>query len=155
MNMDFMTKAIELAKQSHCSRRSVAVLAVKNNEIILTAYNITIIPQASCKSVHTCIRNTAPSGERLEHCWAIHAEQSLIVQALEKGISLCDTFIYCTTQPCSTCCKMLIMAGVSGIYYAEPYPTEFTDKLIEEVQQVRPFIFEQIPYDKKRKRILL
>lgn len=155
MKIEFMEKAMELAKQSNCSRRSVAVLAVKDEQIILTAYNMTIIPQSSCMSVHTCIRSDVPSGERLEYCWAIHAEQSLILKALEQGISLRDVLIYCTTQPCSTCCKMLIMAGVAGIYYAESYPTEFTDKIIEAVQQQRPFIFEQIPYDKKRKRILL
>lgn len=150
-----MEKAIKLAKQSNCARRSVAVIAVKDDEIILSAYNKTIIPQSSCNSVHTCIRSHVPSGERLEYCWAIHAEQSLILKALEAGISLQGTLIYCTTQPCSTCCKMLIMAGVDGIYYADPYPTDFTDKIIEAVQQLRPFIFEQVPYDKKRKRILL
>ena len=154
MKMEFMEKAMEIAKHSNCSRRSVAVVAVKEEQIILTAYNTTIIPQSSCMSVHTCIRSQAASGERLEYCWAIHAEQSLIIKALEKKLSLRDTFIYCTTQPCSTCCKMLIMAGIAGIYYAESYPTEFTDKIVEEVKLLRPFVFEQIPYDKKRKRTI-
>ena len=46
-----------------------------------------------------------PSGEQPQKCFAIHAEENVIVQAAIHGISLVGCDIYCTTQPCILCAR--------------------------------------------------
>ena len=48
------------------------------------------------------------------------------------GVSIKDTTLYCTTQPCSLCAKMLINAGVSRIVYEGEYPDELSLSLLKE-----------------------
>jgi deoxycytidylate deaminase len=40
--------------------------------------------------------------------------------------------MFCTTQPCSICTKILINAGIKEIVYIEPYEDELAAQLIDE-----------------------
>jgi dCMP deaminase len=62
-----------------------------------------------------------PSGERQELCRALHAEQNAIIQAALHGVDTRNSTLYCTTQPCVTCAKMLINAGVKRVVYHGDY----------------------------------
>ena len=73
-----------------------------------------------------------PSGQRLDICRAIHAEQNVIVQAAVHGVPVYGADIFCTTHPCSQCSKMLINCGVKTIYYCESYPDELSAAMLEE-----------------------
>ena len=73
-----------------------------------------------------------PSGQRHEICRGIHAEQNVIIQAAVHGISLRGAEIFCTTQPCIICAKMLINCGVKKIWIAEGYPDELSEKMLDE-----------------------
>jgi dCMP deaminase len=63
-----------------------------------------------------------PPGERVELCRGLHAEQNAIIQGALHGVSLQGSILYCTTQPCVTCAKMLINAGVGRVVYQGDYP---------------------------------
>ena len=73
-----------------------------------------------------------PSGERHEICRGLHAEQNVIIQCAVHGISLKGADIYCTTQPCFICTKMLINCGIKKIYCVEAYPDELALQMLAE-----------------------
>lgn len=129
----FMDITYKVAERSTCLRRKVGAIAVRDKRILATGYNGAPSGVAHCLDVG-CLREQmqVPSGERHELCRAIHAEQNVIVQAAIHGISLAGAEIYCTTQPCVICTKMLINCGVSAIYFAEAYPDEFSMRLLAE-----------------------
>ena len=129
----FMRIAHLVAERSTCTRRRVGAIAVMDKRILATGYNG--VPQGieHC-AVTGCLRDKlrVPSGERHELCRGLHAEQNVIIQAAVHGISLKGAEIYCTTQPCSICTKMLINCGISHIYYAQGYPDLMTTELLNE-----------------------
>ena len=138
----FMQQAFQ-RMQACCIKRSVGALAVRNNAILLYATNMPMIHQENCLSLEHCPRKGSSSGENLEHCWALHAEQNLIIQALQHNISLCATSVYVTTQPCFTCTKMLVASGVAAIYYCHPYPQPNLYAFVEQLQHSFHFIYQQ------------
>ena len=40
--------------------------------------------------------------------------------------------LYCTTQPCIICTKMIINAGIKRVVIKESYPDELAQKMAEE-----------------------
>jgi dCMP deaminase len=68
------------------------------------------------------------------HCVrTTHAEANAIAQAARHGVSLAGSTAYATYQPCLSCTKLLISAGVARIVYGHAYPDELAAKLLTEV----------------------
>ncbi len=128
-----MRIAFLVAERSTCLRRKVGAIAVKDKRILATGYNGAPANTAHCLD-QGCMREKLgiPSGQRHELCRGLHAEQNVIIQCAVHGISIQDADIYCTTQPCLICSKMLINCGIKNIYFAEGYPDELSQAMIEE-----------------------
>lgn len=129
----FMRIAHLVAQRSTCTRRGVGAIAVMDKRVVSTGYNGVPSQVAHCEEVG-CIREKMgiPSGQRHELCRGLHAEQNVIIQAATHGLSLAGCDLYCTTQPCLICTKMLINVGVKNIYYAESYPDELSVEMLKE-----------------------
>ena len=129
----FMKLAHEVATRTTCLRRAVGAVIVKDRRILATGYNGVPTGLAHCAEVG-CLREQLgiPSGQRQEICRGLHAEQNAIIQAARYGININGSSIYITTQPCITCAKMLINAGVQEIVYRQPYPDELSMALLGE-----------------------
>ena len=129
----FMDIAHLVAQRSTCLRRKVGAIAVLDRRILATGYNGAPSGVAHCLEVG-CLRQQLgiPSGQRHEICRGIHAEQNVIIQAAVHGISLRGAEIFCTTQPCLICAKMLINCGVKKIWIAEGYPDQLSEKMLSE-----------------------
>lgn len=129
----FMRIACLVAERSTCLRRSVGAVAVRDRRILASGYNGAPSNLAHCHEVG-CLREKlgVPSGQRHEICRGLHAEQNIIIQAASHGVSIQGAVIYCTTQPCLICSKMLINCGVAGIYYREDYPDELAEAMLLE-----------------------
>ena len=129
----FMDIAHLVAQRSTCLRRKVGAIAVLDRRILATGYNGAPSGVPHCLEVG-CLRQQMgiPSGQRHEICRGIHAEQNVIIQAAVHGISLRGAEIFCTTQPCIICAKMLINCGVKKIWIAEGYPDELSEKMLDE-----------------------
>ena len=129
----FMDIAHLVAQRSTCLRRKVGAIAVLDRRILATGYNGAPSGVPHCLEVG-CLRQQMgiPSGQRHEICRGIHAEQNVIIQAAVHGISLRGAEIFCTTQPCIICAKMLINCGVKKIWIAEGYPDELSEKMLSE-----------------------
>ncbi|QYC09191.1 anti-phage dCTP deaminase [Brevundimonas nasdae] len=59
--------------------------------------------------------------ELIEYSRAIHAEMNAILSAARSGNSPTASSLYCTTYPCHNCARHLVSAGVSRVFYVEPY----------------------------------
>ncbi|MBC7354624.1 MAG: dcd [Desulfomicrobiaceae bacterium] len=129
----FLRIAHLVAERSTCLRRKVGAVAVKDKRILATGYNGAPSGVAHCLDLG-CLRERlgVPSGERHELCRGLHAEQNVIIQAALHGICLEGSTIYCTTQPCVLCTKMLINCRVTAIYYTEGYPDPLSLEMLAE-----------------------
>jgi len=129
----FMRIAHLVAERSTCLRRRVGAIAVKDNRILATGYNGAPAGLAHCLDIG-CLREKMgiPSGERHELCRGLHAEQNVIIQAAVHGIPLKGAEIFCTTQPCLICTKMLINSSITAIYFAAGYPDALAREMLEE-----------------------
>ena len=119
----FIEIAIALSKQGTCSRRKVgAVLINSMNHIIGTGYNGSPRGMQHCiDNKEVCSGSEALSGERLELCNAIHAEQNALLQCYDVNqIEAC----YTTSSPCMHCIKMLMNTSCKTIFYLERYSVE-------------------------------
>ena len=54
------------------------------------------------------------------------AEQNALLQASLHGVSVKDSTLYCTNQPCIICAKMIINAGIKEIVISEGYPDKMS-----------------------------
>lgn len=145
MNTTRMAKedwAMGLAKltsaRSTCLRRAVGcVLLSARGHVLATGYNgvasgmphcnertgARVDPPFDIKSVvtiygHACPGHAAPSGQNLDACQAIHAEQNALLQC--RDVSLVHA-AYITVSPCMTCAKLLLNTGCQHIFYWEAY----------------------------------
>ncbi len=131
----FMNITFLVAERSTCLRRKVGAIAILDCRILATGYNGAPAGVRDCLEIG-CLREElgVPSGQRHEICRGLHAEQNVIIQAALHGVSIRGADIYCTTQPCLICAKMLINAQVENVYYATAYPDELSTELMAESQ---------------------
>lgn len=143
----FMQIAVVVASRATCLRRAVGCVMVdERNRILAAGYNgaargephcnerqwvqplvpNTLTPEI-CEYPHACqgARGHA-SGQGLEGCRAIHAEQNALVQC--RDVDAIAT-IYVTVSPCDACLKLLLSTGatrlvVGGWYGADREATE-------------------------------
>ena len=129
----FVQIAHEVAKRSTCLRRHVGAVIVKDKRILTTGYNGAPTGFPHCDETG-CLREQLgiPSGERQEICRGLHAEQNAIIQAALHGVSVSGADIYTTHQPCITCAKMVINAGVKRVVFLESYPDGLARSFLEQ-----------------------
>ena len=117
---NFMEIARVISKRGECSRRKVgAIITSGRGRILSTGYNGLGPGQESCLD-KPCAGAKAKSGTCLEDCQASHAEISALV-TLEKPFDAYN--IYCTTAPCISCVKALLLTSIRRIVFEEEYPT--------------------------------
>lgn len=129
----FMTIAEYVATRTTCLRRAVGAIVVKDRRILATGYNGAPSKVTHCKTAG-CLREklNVPSGQRHEICRGLHAEQNAIIQAAKSGTNLYGSTIYCTTQPCIVCAKMIINTGIKEIVFREAYPDDLSLQMLKE-----------------------
>jgi dCMP deaminase len=124
----FIAIARAVATRSTCSRRSVGAVIVRDKRILATGYNGAPAGLRHCD--HT------RGGDLINgHCLrSTHAEQNAIVQAARYGIAIEAASLYITDQPCLTCVKSLINAGVRRVVFAHDYADEHGLQLLGEAR---------------------
>lgn len=129
----FMQLATVVAGRSTCLRRKVGAVMVKDRQILSTGYNGSPSGLLHCEEIG-CLRQTlnVPSGERMEICRAVHAEQNALIQAAKHGVAIAGADLYSTHQPCVQCTKMIINAGIRRVVYSHPYPDSLADVMARE-----------------------
>jgi len=121
----FMGIASEVAKRSTCPRAQVGAIIVRDKRILTTGYNGAPAGLPHCTEVG-CLMVGG-------HCVrTLHAEQNAIIQAALHGVSVAGGTIYVTHQPCLTCAKMIINAGMKRVVYGGQYPDELAVSFLEQ-----------------------
>lgn len=144
----FMQIAHLVATRATCPRRQVGALLVRDRRILATGYN------GAPKGLPHCPPE-GPSHDwpvgcmRAGHCIrSLHAEQNALLQAAQIGIPCQDADMYVTCQPCNSCAKMIINAGVRRVIYEGDYPDEFSKELFRdaaiEVMRYREGTLERV-----------
>lgn len=123
----------QVATRSTCLRRQVGAVIVKDKRILSTGYNGAPRGFPHCAETG-CLREAlhVPSGERQEICRSLHAEQSAIIQAALHGVSVAGANLYTTHQPCITCAKMIINAGICRVVAMETYPDDLARQFLRQ-----------------------
>ena len=124
----FMNIARAVASRSTCSRRSVGALVVRDKRILATGYNGAPAGLRHCD-------HEGGADMRDGHCArSTHAEQNAIVQAARHGTTIDGATVYCTAQPCLTCAKLLVNAGVKRVVYEGDYPDDLAVSILREAE---------------------
>lgn len=114
----FMMLAKLAATRSTCLAFPVGAVIVKDKQVVATGYNGSPSGTAHCISQGFCYpglescdaSSTLPSR-------AVHAEANAIAQAAKHGISTEGASIYVTLEPCLSCLKLIISAGIHEVFY--------------------------------------
>ena len=120
-----------VAKQSQCLSRHVGAILVKDNRIVATGYNRTPLNTEACKN---CIRKLKKSGEALDICKALHAEEICILSFLKKYsyADLKDCILYVSVAPCYNCAKLITETGIKQVYAKYDYNSSYTKAIFDE-----------------------
>lgn len=60
---------------------------------------------------------------------AVHAEMAALLSCARRGVTTKMHHLYCTTFPCHNCTKHIVAAGISKVYFIEPYPKSRAEEL--------------------------
>ena len=114
-------------------RNQVGAVIVKDKRILSTGYNGAPRNLDHCLDIG-CIRkqNEVPSGERHELCRGVHAEQNAIIQSAIHGVSIENSTLYSTHQPCILCAKLIINAKIRRVVFANSYPDDAALKFLKQ-----------------------
>jgi len=113
-----MMMAAVVAARGTCRRRRVGCVLLDDKGLVLaTGYNGPASGLPHCID-SPCRGAALPSGEGLDVCEAIHAEQNALIQCTDvRRIKTC----YVTVSPCVHCVKMLMNTGCSRIVFGNAY----------------------------------
>lgn len=120
----YLRMAAIVAESSKCVSLKVGAVLVREGRIISIGYNGTPPGTPNCCEVH---RERGPEHSEWSNRWEIHAEMNCILFAGRNGISVENTTMYTTIEPCTQCLKNMAAAGVKFIVYSEPYYRETID----------------------------
>lgn len=122
----FMRIAILASSLGSCDRAHVGCVLTRENRLIATGFNGSVSGTEHCDEIgHLMVEG---------HCVrTIHAEMNAVLQCAIYGPSCQGATAYVTHFPCLHCMKALLQAGITKIFYNQPYrPDKNTMNLLRE-----------------------
>jgi len=107
----YMRMAEEWAKLSHCTRKNVGALIVKDRMIISDGYN----------GSPSGFPNECENAEGDTHWYVLHAEANAITKLARSINSAEGATLYITLSPCRDCAKLILQSGISRVVYKTAY----------------------------------
>jgi len=115
---------------SHCTRKKVGALIVKDRMIISDGYNGT----------PTGFENPCEDEENYTKWYVLHAEANAILKVAGSTQSCKGATLYLTLSPCRECSKLVFQAGIKRLVYDKAYKDttglDFLQKAGDEVLQL-------------------
>ncbi len=103
--------ALEWAKLSHCKRKQVGALIVKNGMIISDGYN-------GCPSG---FENNCEDENGETKWYVLHAEANAILKVAKSTQNCKGATLYLSMSPCKECSKLILQAGISRLVFLNEY----------------------------------
>lgn len=126
----YLRIAMEWSKLSHCNRKQVGALIVKDRMIISDGYNGT----------PTGFENFCEDEEGYTKWYVLHAEANAILKVAGSTQSCKDATLYITMSPCKECSKLIHQSGIKRLVYHIDYKDNsgltFLEKAGVELQQI-------------------
>lgn len=120
----FLMLAKLAATRSTCLAFPVGAVIVKNKQVVATGYNGSPSGSAHCTAQGYCYPDLSScDASKSMPSRAVHAEANAIAQAAKHGIATNGATIYVTLEPCLSCLKLIISAGIKEVYYETPFNT--------------------------------
>ncbi|CAM1363587.1 dCMP deaminase [Tenacibaculum sediminilitoris] len=107
----YLKMANEWGQLSHCIRKKVGALIVKDRMIISDGYNGT--PSG--------FENYCEDEEGYTKWYVLHAEANAILKVASSTQSCKGATLYITLSPCQQCSKLIHQAGIKRVVYASAY----------------------------------
>lgn len=127
----YLRMALEWGKLSHCHRRKVGAIIVKDRMIISDGYNGT--PSG--------FENPCEDEEGYTKWYVLHAEANAILKVANSTQSCKGATLYITLSPCKECSKLIHQAGITRVVFMEAYKDisglEFLEKAQVPLTQIR------------------
>tara|TARA_B100000508_G_scaffold141092_1_gene146420 strand:- start:80785 stop:81219 length:435 start_codon:yes stop_codon:yes gene_type:complete len=107
----YLRMASSWAKLSHCQRKQVGALIVKDDMIISDGYN------GTPSGFDNCCENE--QGET--HWYVLHAEANAILKVAKSTNNAKGATLYLTLSPCKDCSKLILQAGIKRVVFVNLY----------------------------------
>ena len=107
----YLRIAEEWGKLSHCKRKQVGALIVKDRMIISDGYNGT----------PTGFENYCEDDAGYTKWYVLHAEANAILKVAASTQSCKGATLYITLSPCKECSKLIHQAGIIRVVYKQGY----------------------------------
>lgn len=107
----YLKMAEEWAKLSHCHRKQVGAIIVKDRMIISDGYNGT----------PTGFENICEDEEGYTKWYVLHAEANAILKVASSTQSCKGATLYITLSPCQHCSKLIHQSGITRVVYSNEY----------------------------------
>jgi dCMP deaminase len=129
-DLAYLAMAKRWSELSHCTRKKVGALIVKDRMIISDGYNGT----------PTGFENPCEDEENYTKWYVLHAEANAILKVASSTQSCKGATLYLTLSPCRECSKLVYQAGIKRLVYDKAYKDttglEFLEKAGVEVVQL-------------------
>ena len=109
--MAYLKMAKEWGELSHCQRKKVGAIIVKNNMIISDGFNGT--PSG--------FDNNCEDSDGYTNWYVLHAEANAILKVAKSTNSCKDATLYLTLSPCKECAKLIHQSGIKRLVYLKNY----------------------------------
>jgi len=107
----YLKMAQSWSKLSHCNRKQVGALIVKDSMIISDGYN------GTPAGFDNCCENEI--GET--HWYVLHAEANAILKVAKSTNNSKGATLYLTLSPCKDCSKLILQAGITRVVFKDSY----------------------------------
>lgn len=107
----YLRMARSWAKLSHCKRKQVGALIVKDDMIISDGYN------GTPSGFDNCCEDDAGN----THWYVLHAEANAILKVAKSTNNAKGATLYLTLSPCKDCSKLILQAGIVRLVYLNGY----------------------------------
>tara|TARA_B100000614_G_C14529831_1_gene486073 strand:+ start:60 stop:479 length:420 start_codon:yes stop_codon:yes gene_type:complete len=118
----YLKMALEWAKLSHCKKKKVGSLIVKDQMIISDGYNGT--PSG--------FDNECEDKNGKTHWYVLHAEANAILKTAKSTHNCHGATLYLTMSPCKDCSKLIHQSGIKRVVYLEKYKDDSGIKFLNE-----------------------
>lgn len=110
-----------------CDRAQVGCVLVRGNYLVSSGYGGSLPGLDHCDDVGHMFLEGRKGCQRTSH-----AEINAVANAARMGHSTEGCVAYVTMQPCLTCFKALVMAGITEVCYLKAYREAYAEQLAEE-----------------------
>lgn len=126
----YLRMALQWGQLSHCNRKQVGALIVKNSMIISDGYNGT----------PTGFDNCCEDDNEKTLWYVLHAEANAIMKVAKSTNNSDGATLYITLSPCRECSKLVLQSGIKRVVYMKAYKDDSGLKFLEkagiEIQQI-------------------